>query len=291
MKLARRKFLHLAAGTVALPAVSRVAMAQTYPTRPVRWIVGFGAGGAADTIARIVAQRLSERMGQAFVVENRSGVATNIATEAVARSPPDGYTLLVATSSNTANATLYERLNFNFIRDIAPVARIVSTPGVVVVHPSFPAKTIPDLVAYAKANPGKINMAAVGIGSATHLFGELFKIKAGVDLLTVQYRDPGPAHSDLLARHVDILFVSDFVRGYEASVWEGLAAPRNTPREIIETLNSEINQALADPKIKARFADLGATVFPGSPAEFGKFIAEDTEKWAEVIRMANIKVE
>ena len=198
MNLPRRKFLHLAAGAVALPAVSRIAWAQTYPTRPVRLIVGFGSGGATDVSARIVAQRLSERLGQAFVVENRSGANTNIATEAVVRSVPDGHTLLVATSSNTVNATLYENLNFNFIRDIAPIATISSNAGVLVVHPAFPAKTVPDFIAYAKANPGKLNMAAVGIGSATHVFGELFKIMAGVDLVTVQYRDPGPAHTDLI---------------------------------------------------------------------------------------------
>ena len=325
MKPGRRKFLHLAAGTVALPAISRVAKAQTYPTRPVRMIVGFGAGGVTDVTARIVAQWLSERMGRAFVVENRSGANTNIATEVVVRSPADGYTLLVATSSNTVNATLYEKLNFNFIRDVAPIAGIVSNPGVIVVHPSFPSKTIPDLIAYAKANPGKINMGAVGIGSSTHLFGELFKIMAGVDLTAVQYRDPGPAHTDLFAKHVDILFdpivssieqikagqvralavtsttrlealpgvpsVSDFVPGYEANAWVGLGAPRNTPTEIIARLNSEINVALADPKIKARFADLGATVLPGSPGEFRKFVADDTEKWGKVIRAANIKAE
>jgi tripartite-type tricarboxylate transporter receptor subunit TctC len=203
MRLPRRQFLHLAAGAAALPAVSRVAWAQTYPVRPVRMIVGFGAGGATDVIARIVAQRLSERLGQTFVVENRPGAGTNLATEAVVRAAPDGYTLLVATSSNTINATLYEKLHFNFARDIAPVAMISNTPGVLVVHPSFPAKTVPDFIAYAKANPGKINMAAVGIGATTHVFGELFKIMAGVDLVTVQYRDPGPAHTDLIARQVD----------------------------------------------------------------------------------------
>jgi tripartite-type tricarboxylate transporter receptor subunit TctC len=325
MKIPRREFLHLAALAAALPAVSRIARAQSYPTRPVRMIVGFGSGGATDVSARIVAQRLSERLGQAFVVENRSGANTNIATEAVARSVPDGYTLLVATSSNTVNATLYENLNFNFIRDIAPVAAIGNNPGVLVVHPAFPAKTVPDFIAYAKANPGKLNMAAVGIGSATHVFGELFKIMAGVDLVTVQYRDPGPAHTDLIARHVDVLFdplvssieqirggqlralavttttrsaalpdvptVGDFVPGYEASGWQGLGAPRNTPADIVEKLNREINAALADPKLKARFADLGATVLPGSPADFRKFIADDTEKWANVIRAAHLKAE
>jgi tripartite-type tricarboxylate transporter receptor subunit TctC len=261
MKLPRRQFLRLAAGVASLPAVSRIARAQAYPSRPVRVIVGFGPGGATDVIARIVAQRLSERLGQTFVVENRPGAGTNLATEAVARSAPDGYTLLVATSSNAINATLYEKLNINFIRDIAPIAMMSSTPGVLVVNPSSPAKTVPDFIAYAKANPGKINMAAVGVGSTTHVFGELFKIMAGVDLVAVQYRDPGPAHTGLLARHIDILFdplissieqiksgqlhalavttmtrsealpdvpaVSEFVTGYDARVWSALGAHRD----------------------------------------------------------------
>jgi tripartite-type tricarboxylate transporter receptor subunit TctC len=288
-------------------------------------IVGFGAGGATDVIARILAQRLSERLGQTFVVENRPGAGSNLATEAVVRAAPDGYTLLVATSSNTINATLYEKLRFNFLRDIAPVAMISNTPGVLVVHPLFPAKTVPDFIAYAKAKPGKINMAAVGVGASTHVFGELFKIMAGVDLVTVQYREPGPAHADLIAGQVDIMFdplissieqikggqfralavttvnrsealpdvptVGDFVPGYEASVWAALGAPRNTPIEIIDKLNSEINRALADPAIKARLADLGANALLGSPDDFRKFIVEDTEKWAKVIRTANIKAE
>jgi tripartite-type tricarboxylate transporter receptor subunit TctC len=325
MNVPRRQFLHLAAGAASLPAVSRIARAQTYPTRPVRLIVGFGPGGATDVIARILAQRLSERLGQTFVVENRPGAGTNLATEAVVRSAPDGYTLLVATSSNTINAALYEKLNFNFIRDIAPVAMMSNTPGVLVVHPSFPAKTVPALIAHAKANPGKINMAAVGVGSTTHVFGELFKIMAGVDLVAVQYRDPGPAHTDLLARHVDILFdplissieqiksgqlhalavttmtrsealpdvpaVSEFVTGYEASVWAAIGAPRNTPTDIADKLNKETNMALANPKIKARLADLGVMALFGSPGDFRKFIVEDTEKWGKVIRTANLRAE
>jgi tripartite-type tricarboxylate transporter receptor subunit TctC len=326
MNVPRRAFLQFAGTGLAAPALSRIAIAQTsYPTRPVRLIVGFGAGGGSDTLARIIAQSLSERMGQQFIVENRSGANTNIATESVVRSSPDGYTLLLITSSNTTNATLYERLNFDFIRDIAPVASIAFTPSVLVVHPSFPANTVPDFIAYAKANPGKINMAAVGIGAPTHLFGELFKSMTGVDLVTVQYRDPGPAHTDLVAGHVDILFdpiissieqikggqlralavtsatrlevlpeiptVSDIVPGYEATAWMGIGVPKNTPAAIIDKLNREINGALADPIIKARYADLGATVFPKSLAEFRKFVAEDIEKWAKVIRAANIKVE
>jgi tripartite-type tricarboxylate transporter receptor subunit TctC len=325
MKLPRRQFLHLVASAAAVPAVSRIARAQTYPARPVRLIVGFAAGGGTDIVARLVAQWLSERLGQNFLVENRPGAGGNIGTEAVVRSAPDGYTLLVATSSNTINATLYEKLNFNFIRDIAPVAMMSNTPGVLVVHPSFPAKTVPALIAYAKANPGKINMAAVGVGSTTHVFGELFKIMAGVDLVAVQYRDPGPAHTDLLARHVDILFdplissieqiksgqlhalavttmtrsealpdvpaVSEFVTGYEASVWAAIGAPRNTPTDIADKLNKETNMALANPKIKARLADLGVMALFGSPGDFRKFIVEDTEKWGKVIRTANLRAE
>jgi tripartite-type tricarboxylate transporter receptor subunit TctC len=300
----RRQFLHLAAGAAALPAVSRIASAQTYPSRPVRIIVGFGAGGLADIAARMIAQWLSERLGQPFLVENRSGAGTNIAAEAVVRSAPDGYTLLLATSSNAINATLYETLSFNFIRDIAPIATICSTPSVLVVHPSLPAKTVPDLIAYAKANPGKINMAAVGIGSTSHVFGELFKIMAGVDLVTVQYRDPGPAHTDLISKQVDIMFdpligsieqiragqlrglavtamtrsetlpdvptLSDFVPGYEASTWVGVSAPRNISADIVDKLNGNINGALADTKIKTRLADLGATTIPGFARRLSK---------------------
>jgi tripartite-type tricarboxylate transporter receptor subunit TctC len=325
MKFPRRRFLHLGAGAAALSIVSRFAWAQTYPTRPVRMIVGFGPGGLADISARLIAQWLSERLGQQFVVENRSGAGTNIAAEAVVRSSPDGYTLLVTTNPNTINATLYEKLNFNFIRDITPVATICTTPSVLVVHPSFPAKTVLDLVAYAKTNPGKVNMAAVGVGSTSHVFGELFKAMAGVDLVTVQYRDPGPAHTDLLGGQVDILFdplvtsieqirtgrvralavtttmrsemlpdvptVADFVVGYEASNWIGLGAPNNTPAETIAKLNGEISAALADSKIKMRLADLRASTLTSSPDNFRKFITDDTEKWAKVIRAANIKAE
>ena len=325
MKLTRRRLTCLAAGTALSPAIPRAARAQSYPARPVRMIVGFGAGGATDIIARLIGQWLSERLGQPFIIENRSGAGTDIATEAVVKSRSDGYTLLVATSSNAINATLYEKLNFNFIRDIAPIATVSSTPGVLVVHPSFPAKTVPEFIAYAKANPGKINMAAVGIGATTHVFGELFKQMAGVDLLTVLYRDPGPAHTDLIGRQVDILFdplissveqikagqlralavtswtrsealplvptVSEFVPGYDAVVWAGLGAPANTPTEIIDRLNAEINKALSDPRIKSRFAELGAATVVGSPNDFRQFISEDTSKWAKVIKTANIRAE
>jgi tripartite-type tricarboxylate transporter receptor subunit TctC len=325
MKLARRKFLHLAAGAVGLPAFSRVAKAQAYPSRPVRIVVGFGPAGVTDITARVIAQWLSERLGRPFVVENRPGAGSNIGTEAVVRSPPDGYTLLMATLPNATNATLYEKLNFDFIRDIVPIASVNTTPCVMVVTRTFPARTAAEFIAYAKTNPGKINMAAVGVGSATHLLGELFKMMAGVDIVTLQYRDPGPAHTDLISGKVDIMFdplvssieqiragqlrplavttmarlevlpdlptVGDFVPGYQASVWQGLGAPRNTPAAIIEKLNQEVNAALADPKVKARFADLGATVLPGAPSDFRKLIADESEKWGKVIRAANIKAE
>jgi tripartite-type tricarboxylate transporter receptor subunit TctC len=325
MKLPRRRFLCLAGGAAALPAVLRTACAQTYPTRPVRIVVGFGPSGVTDITARLIAQSLSERLGRPFVVENRPGAGSNIGTEAVVRSPPDGYTLLLATLPNAINATLYEKLNFNFIRDLTPIASVNTTPCVMEVNPSVPARTLPEFIAYTKAHPGKINVAAVGVGSSTHLLAELFKIMAEVDVVIVQYRDPGPAHSDLIAGQVDVMFdplvssieqiragqlrplavttmirsetlpdvptVGDIVPGFEGSVWQGLVAPRNTPVEIIDKLNREVNAALSDPKIKTRMAELGATVSGGSPADFRRFIAGETEKWSKVIRSANIKAE
>jgi tripartite-type tricarboxylate transporter receptor subunit TctC len=325
MKLPRRAFLHLAAGAAALPAVARVARAQTYPAQPVRLIVGFGPGGVSDILARLMGQWLTERLGQPFIIENRPGAGTNIATEAVVRAPADGYTLLWLTSSNAINATLYDKLNFDFIRDIAPVASIVLVPSVMEVNSQFPAKTVPEFIAYAKANAGKINMGSAGHGSSTHIFGELFKTMAGIDLVPVHYRSSGPALSDLIGGQVQVMFdplgssiehiragklralavttatraevlpnvptLGEFVPGYEANLWQGVGAPKSTPTEIVDKLNREINAALVDPKIKARLADLGCTVFANSPAEFAKLIAADTEKWGRVIRTANIKPE
>jgi len=325
MKLPRRKFLHLAAGAAALPAVSRIARAQTYPTRPVRIIVGFAPGGTTDITARLIGQWLSDRLGQQFVIDNRPGGGTNIGTEAVVRAPPDGYTLLLATAANAVNATLYDKLNFNFMRDIAPVAGIIVVPNVMLVNPSVPAKTVPEFIAYAKANPGKINMASGQIGGPGHVSGELFKMMTGTDVLLVPYRGGGPALVDLLGGQVQVMFattvssigyirsgrlralavtaatrsealpdiptVGEFVPGYETSVWLGIGAPRNTPTEIVDKLNNEINAALADPNMKARFADLGATVFVGSPADFGKFIADETEKWGKVVKFTGIKAD
>ena len=325
MKPPRRQFLHLAAGAAALPAASRFAWAQTYPTRPVRLIVGVPAGGPPDILARIMGQWLSERLGQPFVIENRPGAGTNIAAEAVVRAPADGYTLLQVTSSNAQNTSLYDKLNFNFIHDIAPVASIYRSTGVMEVNPTFPAKTVPEFIAYAKANPGKINMASSGTGTWTHVSGELFKMMAGVDMIHVPYRGTPSALTALFAGQVQVMFdilatsiehirvgklralavttatrseflpdiptVAEFVSGYEASGWQGIGAPRNTPAEIVEKLNKEINAALADPKMKGRLADLGGTALPGSPADFGQLIAEETEKWGKVIRAANIKPE
>jgi tripartite-type tricarboxylate transporter receptor subunit TctC len=321
----RRQFLHLAAGAAALPVVPRIAWAQAYPTRPVRIIDGFAAGGPADIVARLIAHWLSERLGQQFVVENRPGAATNIATEMVVRAPPDGYTLLLAATPAAINATLYEKLSFNFIRDIVPVASLIRAPSVLEVNPSVPAKTVPEFIAYAKANPGKLTMASGGIGAPSHVFGELFKFMTGVNLVHVPYRGAAPAVTDLLAGQVQVYFdpipnsigyiragkvrplaitsatrsealpdvptVGEFVPGYEASVWWGVGAPKNTPTQIIDKLNEAINAGLADPKIKARLADLGGTPLVGSPADFGKLIADDTEKWGKVIRAANIKPE
>jgi tripartite-type tricarboxylate transporter receptor subunit TctC len=325
MKLPRRKFLHLAAGAVALPAVSRFAWAQSYPSRPVRIIVTFLAGGSNDIVARLMGQWLSERLGQPFVIENRPGAGGNIGTEAVVRAPPDGYTLLLVCAPNAISATLYDKLNFNFIRDIAPVAGVVDVPAVVVVNPSFPAKTIPEFIAYAKANPGKINMASAGNGSTTHLSGELFKMMTGTNMQHVPYRGAPPALTDLIAGQVQVYFsnlpgsieyvragklralavttgtrsdalpdvptVGDFVPGYESSAWLGIGVPKSTPVEIVDTLNKEVNAGLADPKLKVRLADVGGAVLAGSPAGFGKLIADETEKWGKVIRAANIKPE
>jgi tripartite-type tricarboxylate transporter receptor subunit TctC len=323
MKLPRRAFLHLAAGAAAVAARPRIATAQTYPTRPVRILVGFAAGGGADIMARLIGQSLSERLNGSFVVENRPGAGTNLATEVVANATPDGYTLLLATSSNAFNATLYDDLKFNFLRDIAPIAGLHREPHVVEVNPSMPVKTIPEFIAYAKANPDKINMASGGVGSGNHMAGELFMMLTGVKLVHVPYRGAAPALTDLLGGQVQVLFgamsssigyvradkiralavttatrspllpdlptVADFVPGYEVSFWTGLCAPKNTPAEIVDKLNKEINAALADPKMKARIADLGGTPMPGAPADFGKFVAEETERWGKVIRTAGIR--
>jgi tripartite-type tricarboxylate transporter receptor subunit TctC len=324
MKLPRRRFLHLAAGAAALSAVSRIAWAQAYPTRPVRLIVGWPPGGAADVVGRLTGQLLSERLGQQFVIENRPGAGGNLAAEAVVRAPPDGYTLLMIGSNNAWNVTLYDNLSFDFVRDIAPVASIIRGVGVLVVHPSFQAKSVPNLIAYAKANPGKINMGSGGVGSPQHVYGELFKMMAGVDMLHVPYRGGAPALTDLLAGQVQIMFdtlstsiehiragklrplavtaatrlevlpdiptVGEFVPGYEAVGWQGVGAPRNTPVEIIDKLNKATNAGLADPRVNARITDLGYTVFASSPADFGRFIAAYTEKWAEVIKFAGAKI-
>jgi tripartite-type tricarboxylate transporter receptor subunit TctC len=325
MNRLRRQFLHLAASAAALPVVSRVARAQAYPTRPVRIIVGFTPGSASDIIARLMGQWLSERLGRQFLVENRPGAGTNIGTEAVVRAPADGYTLLLVNSSNAINATLYDKLSFVFLRDIVPVAGILRAPLFLVVHPSFPAKTVPEFIAFAKANPGKVTMASPGNGSSPHVSGELFKMMAGIDMTHVPYRGGGQVMTDLIAGQVQVSFigltvaiehirsgklralavaaatrsdvlpdiptVSDFVPGYEASAFWGVGAPKNTPAEIVDKLNKEINAGLADPKIKARLTDLGGTVLAGSPADFGKLIADDTERWAKVIKSAGIKPE
>ena len=324
MKLPRRRFLHLAAGAAVLPAAARIAWAQTYPSRPVRFMVGFGAGGAPDILARLMGQWLSDRIGQPFVVENRVGGSSGIATEAVVQAAPDGQTILLASLANVVNATLYDKLNYNFIRDIAPVGGISRDPNVMVVVPSFPAKTVPEFIAYAKANPGKINMASPGIGSTPHMAGELFKFMTGIDMAHVAYRGSPPAITDLLAGQVQVYFapisasieyikagklrplgvttakradalpdvpaVAEFVPGYEAVAFYGIGAPKNTPPEIVDKLNKEINAGLADATLKKRFADLGSVPFPGPPADFGKLIADETEKWAKVIKFANIRM-
>jgi tripartite-type tricarboxylate transporter receptor subunit TctC len=323
MKLPRRKFLYLAASAAALPAVSRVARAQAYPTRPVRIITGYAPGGSTDIVVRLMGQWLSERLGRPFVIENRPGANTNIATETVVRAPADGYTLLLVGSTNAINVTAYDKLSFDFIRDIAPIAKIISMSNVMVVHPTFAAKTVPEFIAYAKANPGKINMATAGNGNQTHLVGELFQMMAGVRMVHVPYRGGGPALTDLLAGQVQVYFplvpvaieyvrtgklralavtsamrsevlpdiptIGDFLSDFEASGWFGIGAPKNTPTEIIVKLNREINAALADPKMKARFADLGGVPLPMTPADFGKLIADETEKWAKVVKFSGAK--
>jgi tripartite-type tricarboxylate transporter receptor subunit TctC len=325
MKLPRRQFLHLAAGAAALPGVPRFAWVQTYPTRPIRWVVGFVPGGATDIIARLMGQWLSERLGQSVVIENRPGAGSNIATEVVVNAPADGYTLLLVGPTHTVNATLYERLNYNFIRDIAPIASISREPLVMVINPSVPAKTISDFIAYAKAHPGKLNMASSGIGTSVHVGGELFKMMTGIDMLHVPYRGAAPAITDLIGGRVQVMFatlpssieyikagklralavttakrtpilpdvptVNDVLPGYEASAVYGVGAPRNTPAEIIDKLNKAINAGLADPAMSARLADLGGTVLPGSSADFGKLIAEETEKWAKVVKFSGAKPE
>lgn len=325
MNLLRRDFLKLAGGALAASCLPRLAFALDYPTRPARIIAGFAAGGGVDITARLIGQWLADHLGQPFVVENRTGAGGNIGTEAVVNSPADGYTLLLATVPNAVNASLYDNLKFNFVRDIAPVAAVIRVPMVVLVHPSLPAKTIPEFIAYAKANPGKVNMASAGSGSAPHMAGELFKMMTGVDMVHVPYRGQGPAMTDLLGGQVQILFaaapgtadyvrtnklralavtttarmpdlpevpvVGDFVAGYEASQWYGFAAPKNTPAEIVDKLNKEINVAMADPGMKAKLAAIGGETMPGSPADFGRLIADETEKWGKVVRTAGIKPE
>jgi tripartite-type tricarboxylate transporter receptor subunit TctC len=325
MKLPRRQFLHLVAGAAAISAFSRIAGAQPYPTRPVRIVVGFGSGSAFDILARLIGQCLSDRLGQPFVIENRGGAGGNLATEAVVRALPDGYTLLLCGSPDAINATLYDKLTFNFIRDIAPIAGIARGPNVLVVHPSFPAKTVPEFITHAKVNPGKVDFASAGIGSVSHMAGEQFKAMAGVNLVHVPYRGLAPALTDLLGGQVQAIFstmppsieyvragrlralavtsatrsealpdlptIADFLPDYEASLMTGLGAPRNTRAEIVERLNKEINAALADPGMKARLADLGNVPMPMTSADFGNLIAEEAGKWAKVIKFANIKPE
>jgi tripartite-type tricarboxylate transporter receptor subunit TctC len=323
MTLPRRRFLHLAASGLALSAMSRFAWGQSYPSRPVRWIVPFPPGGGTDILARLIGQWLSERLGRQFVIDNRPGGGSNIGTEAVVHAPPDGYTLLLAASVHTINPSLYDNLNFNFIRDIAPVAGIMRVPNVMVVNPSVPARSVPEFIAHARANPGKINMASAGIGTSQHVAGELFKLMAGIDMVHVPYRGTAPALADLLGGQVQVLFMSpasstgyiragtlrglavtsstrsqalpdlpplgDFLPGFEASLMYGLGVPKNTPAEIVDKLNKEVNAGLADPNVKARLAGLDGALLGGSPDDFGQLIAEETEKWRKVIRLANIK--
>jgi tripartite-type tricarboxylate transporter receptor subunit TctC len=323
MNLSRRSLLHLSAGAVALPALSRRARAQTYPARPIRLIIGYTPGGSADITARLTGQWLSERLGQSVIVESRPGGGTNIATEAVVRAPPDGYTLLLVAPANAINATLYDKLNFEFLRDIVPVAGIIRFPNVVDVNPSLPVKSIPELIAYAKTNPGKLNMASSGNGSTIHMSGELFKMMTGINMVHVPYRGGAPALTDLIAGQVHVMFdnlptsaehvrsgrlrglavtgtarshvlpdlptVADFLPGYEASAWYGLGAPRNTPAAVIDRLNDAVNAILADPTSQGRFAELGASLLPGSPADFGKLLADETEKWGKVVKFAGAK--
>lgn len=325
MKLPRRRFLYLAAGAAALPVVSCIARAQGYPTRPVRIVVGFTAGGTQDILARLMGQWLTERLGQAFIVENRLGAGSNIAAEAVVKASPDGHTLLLFGVTNAINATLYGNLNFNFIRDIEPIASIARGPFVMVVNPSSAARSVSELMAYARANPGKVNFASGGVGASLHLCGELFNAMTGIHMIHIPYRGEAAALTELLGAQVDVMFatlppaieqirsgklralavttatrsdvlpdvptMAEFVPGYEASGWQGIGAPKNTPSDIVDKLNKEINAALADSKMKARLADLGVAPLRGSPGEFEKLIAKETEKWGKVIRTANIKVE
>jgi len=323
MKLPRRAFLHLAAGAAALPAFSRIARAQSYPTRTVRMIVGFAAGSGLDIYARLIAQWLSERLGQSFVIENRLGAGGNVATEAVVNAPADGYTILMASTAAFTNAWLYDNLSFNFVRDIAPVGSVTKSAFIIVADPSFPPKTIPELIAYAKANPGKVTFGSAGTGTVTHIAGELFNMMAGIDMVHVPYRGEPPALNDLMGGRIqlnvgtlagsgefirtgklralavttaqrtemfpDVPAVAEFLPGYEASLWNGIGAPRATPPEVIAKLNAALNEGLADPKIKAQFAALGGATAPLTPAEYGHVIVSETEKWGKVIRAANIK--
>jgi tripartite-type tricarboxylate transporter receptor subunit TctC len=325
MKLVRRQFLRFAGATLAAPALSRIAVAQDYPTRPVRLIVGNAPGGGPDILARLLGPWLSVRLGQPLIIENRPGAGGSVATEAVMNAPADGHMLLLATIANTVNATLYEKLNYNFIRDIAPVASISREPLFMLVNPSFPAKTVSEFIAYAKTNPSKLSIASPGNGTAPHVAGELFKMMAGINMVHVPYRSGAPALTDLISGQVQVYFgalpvsiehiragklrplavtgatrsevlpdiptVGDFVPGYEASTWFGVGAPKNTPTEVVDRLNKEINASLADPKLRARFADLGSSPFVGKPADFGRFIAEETAKWAKVVKFAGIKPE
>jgi tripartite-type tricarboxylate transporter receptor subunit TctC len=325
MKFPRRGFLRLAAGAAVLPAVSRIAGAQSYPARPVRLIIGYTPGGSADITARLMAQWLSERLGQQFLVESRPGAGTNLATEAVVNALPNGYTLLLVAPANAINASLYEKLNHNFMRDIAPVAGINRFPNVMEVNPSLPVKTVPEFIAYAKANPGKLNMASSGPGSTIHVSGELFKMMTGVNMVHVPYRGSAPALTDMIGGQVQVMFdnlptsiehiragrlrvlgvtgttrsnllpdtptVADFVPGYEASAWYGIGAPKNTPAEIVNKLNATVNAILADPAVKGRFDSMGATLITSAPAEFGKYVAEETEKWAKVVKFSGAKPE
>jgi tripartite-type tricarboxylate transporter receptor subunit TctC len=323
LKLPRRRFLYLATAAAALPSLARMEAAQAYPTRPVRLIIGYPPGGSADITARLIGQWLSERLGQPVVIESRPGAGTNIATETVVNAPPDGYTLLLVAPANAINATLYEKLNHNFMRDIAPVAGLIRFPNVIVVNPSVPAKTVPELIAYAKANPGKLNMASSGAGSTIHVSGELFKMMTGINMVHVPYRGGAPALTDLISGQVQVMFdnvptsiefiragklrplavttaarsnvlpdlptVADFVPGYEASAWYGVGVPKGTPEAIIGKLNKETNAILADPKARARFDELGASLIAGSPAEFGQLVADETEKWAKVVKFSGAR--
>jgi tripartite-type tricarboxylate transporter receptor subunit TctC len=325
MQLSRRKFFNLSVSAAALSFASRAGWAQAYPVRPVRMIVGFAAGGPTDIVARLMGQWLSEGLGQPFIIENRPGAAGNIATEAALKAPPDGHTLLFVSASNAVNVTLYEKVDFNFIRDIAPVAGIIRAPFVMEVNPRVPAKTVPELIAYAKSNPDKLNFASGGNGSSQHLSGELFKMITGVEMVHVPYRGSAPAVTDLIGGQVQVMFdnvvssigyiragtlralavtdaarseilpdvptIGDFLPGYEATAWAGLVAPKNTPVEFVGVLNKQINRALADPKMKVRLADLGGTALAGSSADFGKFLAAETEKWGKVVKFANVKPE